>query len=145
MDEPVAVLDYSSLYPSSMISENISHDSVVGIWDCDLDGEMIDESFKGNREACFREGLDFVDVTFDRMEADPEDTRKNPVKNKVGTRTCRFVQFEDGKKGTIPDILKKLLAARKATKKEMKKESDPFRKKLLDSLQLAYKVTANSL
>ena len=28
---PVAVLDYKSLYPSSMISDNISHDSLVKI------------------------------------------------------------------------------------------------------------------
>ena len=27
--EPVAVLDYASLYPSSMIAENVSHDSIV--------------------------------------------------------------------------------------------------------------------
>ena len=29
LDNPVACVDYSSLYPSSMISENISHDSKV--------------------------------------------------------------------------------------------------------------------
>ena len=29
--KPVAVMDYSSLYPSSMISENISHDSLMKI------------------------------------------------------------------------------------------------------------------
>lgn len=29
LDEPVSVLDYNSLYPSSMISENISHDTLV--------------------------------------------------------------------------------------------------------------------
>ena len=28
-DNPVACVDYASLYPSSMISENISHDSKV--------------------------------------------------------------------------------------------------------------------
>ncbi len=28
--EPVVVMDYNSLYPSSMIAENISHDSIVG-------------------------------------------------------------------------------------------------------------------
>ena len=29
LTDPVACVDYSSLYPSSMISENISHDSKV--------------------------------------------------------------------------------------------------------------------
>ncbi len=28
--EPVVVMDYNSLYPSSMIAENISHDSIIG-------------------------------------------------------------------------------------------------------------------
>ena len=42
-------------------------------------------------------------------------------------------------------ILRKLLGARKATKKLMKQESDPFKVSILDGLQLAYKVTANSL
>ena len=39
----------------------------------------------------------------------------------------------------------KLLAARKATRAQIKKEKDPFRRSVLDGLQLAYKVTANSL
>ena len=29
LDNPVSVLDFSSLYPSSMVSENLSHDSIV--------------------------------------------------------------------------------------------------------------------
>ena len=28
--DPIAVMDYASLYPSSMIAENISHDSIIG-------------------------------------------------------------------------------------------------------------------
>ena len=31
LDTPIAVTDYSSLYPSSMISENLSHDSLVWV------------------------------------------------------------------------------------------------------------------
>jgi DNA polymerase delta subunit 1 len=38
-----------------------------------------------------------------------------------------------------------LLASRKATKKRMDAEPDPFKKALYDGLQLAYKVTANSV
>ena len=37
----VAVVDYSSLYPSSMISENISHDSKVWTKEYNLKGELI--------------------------------------------------------------------------------------------------------
>jgi DNA polymerase elongation subunit (family B) len=47
--------------------------------------------------------------------------------------------------GTIPRILQQLLASRKATRKLAEKETDEFRKALLDAQQLAYKLTANSL
>ena len=58
---------------------------------------------------------------------------------------CRFAQSEDGSHGIIPMILQDLLDARSRTKAEMKKEKDPFKKSILDGLQLAYKITANSL
>ena len=45
----------------------------------------------------------------------------------------------------MPDIVAKLLAARKSKRKEAEKETDIFRKALLDAEQLAYKLTANSL
>jgi DNA polymerase elongation subunit (family B) len=144
LEEPVAVLDYSSLYPSSMISENISHDSIVAIWDKDNDGRGVRVRGDPTLAKSLKEG-DFVDITFDRFEPDPEDKRKHPVKVKVGTRTCRFVQFDGKKKGIIGTILRHLLGKRKETKKRMKAEKDPFKKGLLNSLQLAYKVTANSL
>ena len=44
LDEPVACVDYSSLYPSSMISENISHDSKVWSKEYDLEGNLINET-----------------------------------------------------------------------------------------------------
>jgi DNA polymerase elongation subunit (family B) len=45
----------------------------------------------------------------------------------------------------LPKILQKLLSQRKATRKQAEKETDDFRKALLDAQQLAYKLTANSL
>lgn len=66
--------------------------------------------------------------------------------NSDGTQTtCTFAQKEDGTLGIIPEILRNLLGARKATKKLMKNENDPFKKSVYNGLQLAYKVTANSL
>jgi DNA polymerase elongation subunit (family B) len=144
LDTPVAVLDYGSLYPSSMISENISHDSIVAIWDKNLEGKVI--ATQGYPQIARKLAeTDYVDITFDRYEPDPESKVKNPPKIKVGSRTCRYVQFKDGKKGIIGTILRHLLAKRKESKKRMEKETDPFKKNLLNSLQLAYKVTANSL
>ena len=42
LDNPVACVDYASLYPSSMISENLSHDSKVWTKEYDLDGNLIE-------------------------------------------------------------------------------------------------------
>ena len=51
----------------------------------------------------------------------------------------------DKEMGIIPAVLSDVLGARKSTKKRMNQEKDDFKKKVLDGLQLAYKVTANSL
>ena len=56
----------------------------------------------------------------------------------------RFAQ-KNNKLGVIPMILDKLLKERKAVKKQMEVEKNPFKKKILDAKQLALKVTANSL
>ena len=66
--------------------------------------------------------------------------------NSDGTQTtCKFAEHKSGKKGIIPEIEMDLLAARKKYKKIMEEEKDPSLKAVLDGLQLAYKVTANSL
>ena len=56
----------------------------------------------------------------------------------------RFAQI-DNKLGVIPTILDNLLKERKSIKKQMAKETDPFKGKILDAKQLAVKITANSL
>ncbi len=66
--------------------------------------------------------------------------------NSDGTKTkCRFAKNKDGSMGLMPEILDTLLKQRKATKKLMGNETDPFKKSIYDGLQLAYKITANSL
>uniref|UniRef100_A0A6C0AD69 DNA-directed DNA polymerase n=1 Tax=viral metagenome TaxID=1070528 RepID=A0A6C0AD69_9ZZZZ len=59
--------------------------------------------------------------------------------------TAIYAQKKDMSKGIVPEILDYLLEARSRTKKEMKSEKDPFKKGIKNGLQLAYKVTANSL
>ncbi|OZJ06486.1 DNA polymerase delta catalytic subunit [Bifiguratus adelaidae] len=49
------------------------------------------------------------------------------------------------RKGLLPVILEDLLAARKRAKADLKKETDPFKKAVLDGRQLALKVSANSV
>ncbi|KAI3618406.1 hypothetical protein CBS9595_002769 [Malassezia furfur] len=49
------------------------------------------------------------------------------------------------RKGLLPTVLENLLAARKKAKADLKKETDPFRRAVLDGRQLALKVSANSV
>jgi DNA polymerase elongation subunit (family B) len=156
IDTPIAVLDYASLYPASMISGNLSHDCIV--LDPDYDNLP---------------GVTYRDVAYDIYEGSGED------KTKVGERKCRFAHKSTG---VIPFILQDLLKQRKLTRKRMthkrvndivgawdgesntivaadgtRTSFDPtevvdvtdaysaFEKATLDGLQQAYKVTANSL
>lgn len=165
VDYPVSVLDYASLYPSSMISENLSHDTYV-----------IEEKYNNIP------GVEYLDISYDLYEG------VGDKKKKVGLKTCRFVQTKE--KGVLPRILMKLLKQRKETRKKIEfqtvkfndgseisglysekddivtiKQCDgkiigeypkdtviskdqtynEFQQAVLDGLQLAYKVTANSL
>ena len=167
IDKPISVLDYASLYPSSMISENISHDTIV-----------IDEKYDN------LPGFTYVDISFDIFKGKGDD------KKKIGSQICRYAQFPKNEKGLLPRILQKLLKARKSTRKkitwktitlksgdiligniierndnlikfnikdseikEIKNEEiesevnthNEFQRAVLDGLQSAYKVTANSL
>jgi len=57
---------------------------------------------------------------------------------------CVFAE-KAGEKGVVPRILWRLMEERSATRRRAKSEPDAFRRKVLDSHQLALKVTANSL
>jgi DNA polymerase elongation subunit (family B) len=121
--KPIAVKDYNSLYPSSIISCNVSHETIVTSPEYDnLPGYI------------------YYDVAYN---------------NQDGTQTyCRYAKKVDeflytnpskSKFGIVPSILAFLLSERKATKKEMQKETDAFKKNILDGKQNALKVTANSI
>ena len=66
--------------------------------------------------------------------------------NKDGTTTtCRYAKAINGPMGILPEILTELLDARNRMKDLAEIEKDPFKKKILDGVQLALKITANSL
>lgn len=141
---PIGVCDFASLYPSTIVSENISHDSLLWVKDFTNEGLLIAHKWGSDVfDEC--DGYAYTDIEYDIIRADPEDTRKHPRKIKCGRRICRFAQPLDGTKSTLPQITSWLLNARSAKKKEMKAEKDPERYALLDAEQLAYKLTGNSL
>lgn len=115
--EPIPVLDYASLYPSSMIYMNISHECYVN------------------------------NPAYDNL---PDYEYKEVVYNNSDgtTTTCRFAKKKDGTKGVLCQILEELLKKRKETKKLMAQAEEAgnyFLAAIYDGLQLAYKITANSL
>lgn len=141
---PIGVCDFASLYPSTIVSENISHDSLLWVKDFNYDGTLISHNWGSEiYDEC--EGYAYTDIEFDIWRPDPNDHRKHPTKVKCGRRICRYAQPLDGSKSTLPQITTWLLQAREAKKKEMKGEKDPERYALLDAEQLAYKLTGNSL
>lgn len=124
--KPIPVLDYNSLYPSSIISKNVSHETLVELPEYDnLPGYIY-------YEVCYN-------------NADGTQTHC-----KFAKKVDEFIDNEPSKskRGIIPSILAGLLAERKATKKEMEKaekEGDNFKAKILNGKQLALKITANSV
>ena len=168
LNEPIVVFDYGSLYPSSMIARNLSHDCY-----------LMDEKYRIEDP-----NIEYKDVSYDLYEG------KGDKKKKIGEKVCTFVQYKDGKKGIIANILDMLLKQRKSTRKKIEyktiidksgkifsgscNENDDsyelldvdtnkktfinksdvdsisetyniFEQDVFDALQLAYKITANSL
>lgn len=115
-DDPITVLDYNSLYPNSMIAYNFSHECKV-----------TDQAYANLPDYYYE------DVTYN---------------NKDGTtKTCTFARPKNSTKlkGVLIEVLTDLLNARAYTRELQKTETDPFKWKILESLQLAYKITANSI
>ena len=151
MDDSVACVDYSSLYPSSMISQNFSHDSKVWVKEYNLAGELVKET--GEKDASGNFIYDnlpeykYIDIEFDNFKwlRDPAKPRSKEVKTKVGKFIVRWAQLPAGEKSILPAILEQLLSARASTRKMIKVEPDPFMQNILEKRQLGYKETANSL
>jgi DNA polymerase elongation subunit (family B) len=114
---PISVNDYSSLYPSSMIAENISHEMYVEDPQYDNLPNYIYNTIKFDQEL-------------------PNGTKEEVI--------CRYAK-KPGEFGVIPEILNDLLTERKAVRKLAESETDVFMKAVYEGRQLALKLTANSL
>ena len=131
LEDPISVLDYSSLYPSSIIEKNLSQETHIE------DLSLLDKLHPKHFHCIKYENYEYIEKG------------KSVIKKKSETKPyekCYFINSSFlGEEGIIPSVLNDLLKQRKATKKRMFNETDEFKKKLLDGLQLAYKVTANSV
>lgn len=153
VENPVACVDYSSLYPSIAKGWNLSPNSKVWTKIYDLNGLLLSETgekdTKGNYIYDNLPEYKYVEVEFDtfqtvqKMTAGGKLGRKEKVKS--GKKICRWAQFPNGQEGIIPAIIGDLLKARSDTRIMAENEKDPFISNILDKRQLGYKVTANSL
>jgi len=137
---PITVLDFNSLYPSSIIARNVSHETLRHPL---LNTEEINKiiNYDGYCDPLTSQNCKYENVKFD--------STASLVKtgSRVSERDCTVCTYakNNNEFGILPNILLKLLAERKLTKKIMDKETDNFKKTILDGKQLALKVTANSL
>jgi DNA polymerase elongation subunit (family B) len=159
LDNPIAVGDFASLYPSSMLSENLCPSSKVWTKIYDLAGNLVSETGHKKEEETVDTGYlydnlpgyEYVDVRFDTFRYHRKNPKARAEKIKSGYKLCRFAQPYKGsgsdieEKAIMPSILQELLKARKDTRKLIEKTDDDFIKNVLDKRQLAYKTTANSL
>jgi DNA polymerase elongation subunit (family B) len=158
LDTPVPVGDFASLYPSSMLSENLCPSSKVWTKIYDLANNLIADT--GQKDLITGQyiydnlpGYEYVDITFDTYRYVRKSPKAKAEKIRSGHKVCRFAQpllvssplglVEE--KAIMPSILQELLKARKDTRKQIPLTQDDFMKNVLDKRQLAYKVTANSL
>lgn len=137
LDQPISVLDFNSLYPSNMIAFNLSPDTLVYIKEFNTNGKKIRQEGTDGEE--FRKnGYKIDEISYDVHNDEGEST---------GRITCGFVQPTSDSKtiGLLPLTLDILLKKRKETRKLMEKTEDEAQKAVLNGLQLAYKVVANSV
>ena len=135
LDQPIPVLDFNSLYPSNMIAYNLSPDTLVYVKKFNEDGE---KTYQYPTHIPDTTGFKVDEISYDEKDSDG---------SPIGRVTCGFAQpTDDGTNvGLLPQTLDTLLKKRKETRKMMEKTDDDAQKSVLNGLQLAYKVVANSV
>lgn len=136
LDQPIPVLDFNSLYPSNMIAYNLSPDTLVYVKRFDEDGKKISQ--QGTDGKAFKD----AGYTIDEIRYD------ETVDGRKLRTICGFVQPKSTDSRTIgmlPLTLDILLKKRKETRILMEKTDDDSQKSVLNGLQLAYKIVANSV
>ncbi|RVE44019.1 hypothetical protein evm_011317 [Chilo suppressalis] len=123
--DPVIVLDFQSLYPSMMIAYNYCFSTCIG------------RVQNINGDAAYEFGAWRLRISKSKLEA--------LVKNELVHWSPVGVGFvkPSVRRGVLPTLLRRILAARQAVKKSMKQQTDESIKKAMHSRQLGLKLIAN--
>jgi len=120
--DPVTCLDYSSLYPSADISDNVSHETIKWCEQRDLNGKLV--KTLGDRHGPLAPGHHVITrefPTYKRISVPKKTgTGFKKVKIPTGHRTVGIVQFPLGESGMMPTVLATLLRQRKSTRNRAK-------------------------
>ena len=127
LDDPVSVLDYASLYPSSIIEKNLSHETFI----C-TQSELDTNPEKYEWIQYNKSPEDNVNViSYD--DYNYQKKGKTTHKVKAGTQTTCYFKKADGDEndmdrplGIIPTILQTLLTQRKNTRKKIHASAEDF-------------------
>ena len=141
LDQPISVLDFNSLYPTNMISYNLSPDTLVCQRSFNSEGQKI--SHEGLTMESIRK-LEDKGYVLEEIEYDTKD-EKDVI---IGKTLCTFVQPNGNEMtvGVLPKTLDILLKKRKEFKEKMEDtQYDEAQRSVFNGLQLAYKVVANSV
>jgi len=136
LEQPIPVLDFNSLYPSNMIAYNLSADTLVYVKKYDEFGKLVQPPENDGKEF-IDDGYIIDEIKYDVTEGERQ-----------YKYVCGFVQPKRSDPRTIgllPLTLDILLKKRKETRKLMETIDDDAQKSVLNGLQLAYKVVANSV
>ena len=140
LDQPISVLDFNSLYPTNMISYNLSPDTLVCEREFDAEGNKIrHEGMKLEQLEALKEKYVLEEVEYDTKDD------KDVI---TGKTICTFVQPNENPMtvGVLPKTLDILLKKRKEFKEKMEDtQYDEAQRSVYNGLQLAYKVVANSV
>ena len=157
-EEPISVLDFASLYPSSMISENISHDSIVldKKYDNLPDVEYLDITYDVNgrdkvvRFAQFKNGEKGVmPRILMKLLSQRKLTRKKMLYESVVSGDQEFsglVSNETDDEVTLKNLeTNEVVIFDKSSIEKRQTTYSEFEQAVLEGQQLAFKITANSL
>ena len=121
-DVPIATLDFSSLYPSIMMAHNLCYTTLLEKTTIDRLGLVKDVDYIQTPNNGKPQALSYVFTIL------------------TYPSTQDLFMKSSSRKGLLPTILEDLISARKRAKADLKQETDPFKRAVLDGRQLALKV-----